>query len=165
MTSEEQLGPLADYVDSELAYEWQRKTSLETRAFAAVTANLGFVTLFLALSANVEFGLDSGTAEVWIQIALGFVLLSIALAVLVAAPANYATPTLEALRSLYTRASSGDIVRQDLKSEIVEARIFQLGSARKSNKRKAVFSAASFASLGAAACCLSIAFTVAVTAR
>lgn len=50
MANLDALRLLNDYVTNDLAVEWQRKTSFETRAFAIVTANLASSTLLLALS-------------------------------------------------------------------------------------------------------------------
>jgi hypothetical protein len=61
VASKEELAPLADYVDKEVASAWLRKASFETRAFSLVTLNIGAVTLYFALVSN--FGLQLSATD------------------------------------------------------------------------------------------------------
>ena len=160
----ERLRALAAYVDRELGYEWQRKSSLETRGFAIVTANLAFITLFLAISAQLEL-LDnlSERSMRWLLLAaLILVALSTALAVLATVPRNYPTPEATALEELLQSILDDDVSIGQTTQEIAEVSIAQLRAATEANDFKARLSVGAFIALAAATVALAAALISAV---
>lgn len=155
------LAAVATYIDSELTYEWQRKTSFETRAFALVTANLGLVTLFFAISAQTRLlrHFATGFPHAALILTLLPIATSLCLAVCSAMPGNYSAPTVEAIRALQGRVFDRNMSIDQVTEEVVEARLLQLESAGLTNKRRARFSMASFIALAIAVLSLVISLT------
>lgn len=157
------LTVLETYVSSELAYEWQRKNSFETRAFAVVIANLGLVTLSVAIGAQTRLfiHLSSGLPHILLISSLLPVALSLASAVLAALPSNYPAPTSAAVRALYDRMKGDQVGSQELTNQIVRARMGQLEIAVISNKRKSTYTIVAFAWLALAVTCFSASLVLA----
>lgn len=148
---------LVEYVDSEFAFEWQRKAAFETRAFAIVSANLALTTLFLAVGAQFQLlaHLDESPAS-WLRtVAIVAAAISTSAAVAAAFPGNYSAAPADALLELLDRSSN--MKPDEIADQIARSRIAQLAQAKKSNATKVVFTFLSFAALGVAACALTAA--------
>jgi hypothetical protein len=161
----ERLKPLAGYVNRELAYEWQRKASFETRAFAIVTANLAITTLFFAISAQLGLEGNFRTAPMkWLLLAsLLFAALSTIFAVLVAVPRDYPAPDATGLQEMFHSIVDGKHSAEEAGQDVVEVEIAQLRAATKANDYKATMSIFAFAALAAAALALAAALILAVS--
>lgn len=135
---------LAAYVDSEFDYEWRRKTSLETRAFALVTANLAMVTLYLAVRAQSTLlaVIQGGAPRCFAVVAFALIAISTFAAVISAAPMRYAGPHPDAFQELANSLQSEKAA--SVQKEIIEARIAQLSRAFEANNRKATYAVFAF---------------------
>jgi hypothetical protein len=154
---------LAAYVDSEFGYEWQRKSSFETRAFSIVAANLAMTTLFLALSDRLELLplLREPPSSYLILAALSTSILSIGSGLIAAIPRDYPTPDADALEELFTELTEKQSKPQDLQEELLDVRLGQLRAAVNANDKKARYSIAAFTLMGIAAACLASALLAA----
>jgi hypothetical protein len=144
------------YIESELNYEWQRKASFETRAFAVASGNVGLATLFLALDAQFKFinTLTSGGERAFVFSSLGCAIISTLAAIVSAIPHNYPTVDIEAIRDLMKEVVAGKSDDTDVHDQVLEARLEQLKGATRANSAKAAASVVAFAGLGVSALCL-----------
>ncbi|KRC51871.1 hypothetical protein ASE16_02030 [Leifsonia sp. Root227] len=142
---------MAMIVEAELTAVGTHKTSLETRAFSLITANLAIATLYFALRTQLGFTADTadGPVRTVLVIALIAVAVSVVAAVLAAVPLRYATfersyprqksgqpePEHQGLAALLDDAESG--ASPDLDTELLQARIYQLDRGNSSNSFKA----------------------------
>lgn len=146
--------PLLGYADAQLGVEWQRKSGLESRALAGVTANVALVTLFFGIANQTSLlrHLAIGAAHgvlLWTLAPIGLSVLAFALA---AVPGNYPAPDAAALFRLRVglRGRTGD----DVRDELLEARIEEVRLAGASNSKKARFVVVGFWLVAIAAMCL-----------
>jgi hypothetical protein len=145
-------GTLLDaYIREDIATEWLRKASFETRSFAVITANLGLVTAFLALRTQLDLAqqLATGHQHTWATTALIAAGVSIVVAVLSALPWNYPSLDPDALRQLSVAVDQGKDT--GIGNELREARVAQLQQTVKANNTKGVLSLLAFVALGVAA--------------
>jgi hypothetical protein len=147
---------LGAYIESELNYEWQRKTSFETRAFAIASGNVGLATLFLALDAQFKLTntLGSTGERALIFTSLACAIASTLAAVFSAIPYNYPTVDHEAISDLLKAIDTGSADDADICDQVLEARLEQLRRAFHANSTKAVASIAAFIGLGLSALCI-----------
>ena len=127
---------LVEYVDSEFAFEWQRKAAFETRAFAIVSANLALATLFLAVGAQFELlaHLDESPAS-WLRtVAIVAAAISTSAAVAAAFPGNYSAAPADALLELLDRSPS--MKPDDIADQIARSRIAQLAAGEEVKRNK-----------------------------
>ena len=141
---------LDGYVKDELANEWVRKGSFETRAFAVLTANLGLVTLFLAVRTQLDLATRLGRSPCpgLVQVALAGAATSIAAAVLSAMPWNYPAVTPAALKKLSADLKRG--ATTDAGTEVRDARVEQLRLTVRANGVKGWLNFSAFLALGVA---------------
>lgn len=141
----------AAYVDSELTYEWQRKSAMETRAFGIVTADLALAALFFAIADQLDLlaGLNSSPSAGLRVVATVAAASSVLLSVAAALPMKYAAPRLKAVRRLLADVES--MTENDVAQEVLETRVAQLASARISNGIKAALTIAAFVAMATSA--------------
>lgn len=128
------------YVADEYAKEWQRKTSLETRALAVGTADFALVTLFgiwvdrLALLPDLT---DSSLAK-WLCVgALGGALAAFALALGGALLFRFHGVELDVMDAFIDATRTGEGMEDtDVLDEIARTYLGQLRAARGANARK-----------------------------
>lgn len=148
-TAQERLAELGAYVDAELGSEWLRKTSLESRTLAVLTANLTTVTLFLALRGQFELAdeLAQPGPHAMVTVALSALVGSVVLAVLNALPLPYKAATPAAARAVYNDIVAGQA--PDTTADIVDVRLTQLEASVRWNRVKSALAAASVLVYGA----------------
>ena len=134
--TDDAAGRLLDYLDSELNAEAAFKSSLESRAFALITANLGIATLFVALA--TQFGrwtsLGQGDPQWWVFAALYLAAGSIVLGVVSALPMRVAAAAKGTERSLLTQLREGDDVDPiSERLDIADLKIERLDTMRTGN--------------------------------
>lgn len=156
---------LDGYLSATLATEWLRKSSFETRAFALVTANLGFVTLFLALRTQLDLAqrLDRQPASCLALLALAASVASIGAAVVSALPWNYPEVDPQALKDLSADIDAGGA--DDVSGQIREVRLSQLEKTVAANNIKGVSSLVGFVGLAVGAAALVAALVTAASLR
>jgi hypothetical protein len=149
------------YIEADLASETQRKSSLETKAAAILTANLGIVTLFFAVRTQLGLAtISTKTLGGWLVYgALLAILVSITFAVLTAIPKRYGAASIEKLTALvdYAQRTPGYDYEAALQN-IIKSRLVDLTDADRANSRKARASFGAIAALGAATLLLVLSF-------
>lgn len=145
MTKLEASKAINDSVREELATEYSRKTSFETRAFSTVTANLTLVTLGLALSQALRLWGAMGLGlSAW---ALGFAALLCLASVLSAVAAAYPRVQ-EGMDAEFLSGAAdyldGDIEASDVYPGMIRARVRLLRTWRRANDERSRWSILSF---------------------
>ncbi len=137
------------YLSAELSSEWQRKIALETRALAAITANVAIVALFFSLAS--QSGLDRpvshGRASGYTSAALIVMAISTLFATASVFPANYAAPSNETLSAFVDRVLTEGTDQRTVYEDTLRSRLRQIEIARTKNTLKAVLLLVSVATL------------------
>jgi hypothetical protein len=157
------LEVLGQHVDDEFRIELDRKNSLETRALGIVSANLAIVTLYFVLVTTqlLSVQVKGGTSRTLTWIALISAIVSLVTALISAVPASYPTTELPAFTDALSDVKLG-MPENELREEIIEARIAQLAAASKLNAWKAGIAILSFAALVAAVALFVIALVLGI---
>jgi hypothetical protein len=151
MSIEDQL---SNYLARELSDEWQRKASVENRAFALISASLAIAALFFAAGDQLDLfpQLAASPSPGLLIIALVAVSASVLSALLAALPLSYRAPKTKAIDELIRdlpHLSSSEVA-----AELLQTQLEQLKSARRSNGAKAILIYLSYVSIGCAAVAL-----------
>lgn len=157
---DETAGRYLSYIDSEIEAESSFKVSLENKAFALITANLGVATLFLAVAAQLNrlTALSTGVPSAWATVALWVASSSIVLGVLAAVPVWVSGASdeneLQVLKDLRNGRVVDPIASQ---LDIIDVKTKRLHALRKGNGYRGWVILASFVAFGVAASCLLVA--------
>jgi hypothetical protein len=160
----EPLAEFADVLDTLVDESWRRKSSFETRAFAALTANLALSTLYLSVSdkLNLVAELQQGWPGTLALTALIASVASVVLAVASAFPSNYPSPNPKTLKTDFQTICDGEADARDVLIARIEARLQQYESAQNASRRRGVAVLAAFVTLGLATSALVASFLIAL---
>lgn len=141
------------YVADEYNKEYQRKTGLETRAFAVGTADFAMVALFgvwIDRLKLIDDLADCSTAK-WVSIvALGLALIAFGLAVAAAICFRFKAPDPDGISEFLGEVFDSTTKEHDAFDEIAQTYLGQLRAARAANKMKFWFLAWAAILLGVA---------------
>jgi hypothetical protein len=131
---------LLKYVEADLNAEWQRRSSIETKALAVITANLGVATLYFAL--RTQLGLESISKSSFVAVCVVLALVatacSIGLAVAAVAPRKFPAASVDALSKLSTYIQTHDKYPPERAIDnLLAGRIADLKTADTANNHKA----------------------------
>ena len=145
-----------DWIRDELAIEWQRKESFETRALAIVAANVGLVTLFFAVADQIDFldRLRKGWGHTLLLVAFGFVIASTVAALVCAFPGNYKTLKIAEMEGFVDDVFDSDVELVDVHEGFIRLGLAKVRAWKRANRRKAIGAYVAFVCIGVAAVAL-----------